>query len=262
MPSDLRRRAILTKLKDAGEVIIVDLVEEFGTSSMTIRRDLEFLEMEGLARRIRGGAISSLGRSFETPIALRAGTANRVKQNIGRAAADLIHENETVIIDVGTTTLELAKALTRNLKFTAITSSLQIASELSTKPEIRTIVTGGVLRTGEMSMIGSTAENTLSSFNCDTVFLGVGGISADSGLTEFNLEDAQVKQAAIKAARRCVVLADATKLGQVAFASVASADQIDVLITDAEPNNPVVRELEKLGVDVIHVEQNIESEEK
>ena len=262
MSSDLRRRAILTKLKDAGEVIIVDLVEEFGTSSMTIRRDLEFLEMEGLARRIRGGAISSLGRSFEPPIALRAGTANRVKQNIGRAAADLIHENETVIIDVGTTTLELAKSLTRNLKFTAITSSLQIASELSTKPEIRTIVTGGVLRTGEMSMIGNTAENTLSSFNCDTVFLGVGGISADSGLTEFNIEDAQVKQAAIKASRRCVVLADATKLGQVAFASVASADQIDVLITDAEPNNPVVRELEKLGVDVIHVEQNKKSEEK
>ena len=256
MSSDLRRRAILTKLKDSGEVIITKLVEEFGTSSMTIRRDLEFLEMEGLARRVRGGAISSLGRSYEPPIALRAGTANQAKLNIGRAAADLIHENETVIIDVGTTTLELAKALNRNLKFTAITSSLQIATELSTKPEIRTIVTGGVLRTGEMSMIGTTAENALTNFNCDTVFLGVGGISAENGLTEFNLEDAQVKQSAIKASRRCIVLADASKLGKVAFATVAAADQIDVLITDAEPNNPVIVALEQLGVDVIHVEQN------
>ncbi len=262
MSTDLRRRAILTKLKNAGEVSIGDLVDEFGTSSMTIRRDLEFLEMEGLARRVRGGAISSLGRSFEPPIALRAGISNKVKELIGRAAADLIHENETVIIDVGTTTLELAKALNRNLKLTAITSSLQIASELSTKPEIRTIVTGGVLRTGEMSMIGNTAENTLSSFNCDTVFLGVGGISADKGLTEFNLEDAQVKQAAIKSSRRCVVLADASKLGKVAFASVATADEIDVLITDAEPSNPVIRELENLGVEVIHVEQNEQIEEK
>ena len=189
MSSDLRRRAILTKLKDSGEVIITKLVKEFGTSSMTIRRDLEFLEMEGLARRVRGGAISSLGRSYEPPIALRAGTANQAKQNIGRAAADLIHENETVIIDVGTTTLELAKALNLNLKFTAITSSLQIATELSTKPEIRTLVTGGVLRAGEMSMIGTTAENALTNFNCDTVFLGVGGISAGNGLTEFNLEE-------------------------------------------------------------------------
>lgn len=255
--SDLRRRSILSVLAREGQARISELAESFGTSEMTIRRDLEALELEGLARRVRGGAIPAINRSYEPPIALRAGEAQSAKERIGRAAADLLRDGETVIIDVGTTTLEMAKAITGRQALTVVTSSLLVATELSKRSEIRTIVSGGLVRPGEMSLIGARAEAAYGDLNCDSVFLGVAGISPEKGLTEYNLDDTRVKQIALEAAQRCIVLADETKLGRVAFATVAPISRVDVLITDALPSNPIVQALEDADVEVIHVEPQL-----
>jgi len=254
MSADLRRASILERLNLAGHATITELADEFGLSEMTIRRDLETLEFEGHARRIRGGAIASQSRSYEPPIILRASFEQQAKVRIGRAAAELLADGETAIIDVGTTTLEMARSIDAKLQLTLITSSILIAEELSAKPNIRTIITGGILRIGEMSLVGARAESSFSDLNCDTVFLGVAGISSSKGLTEYNLDDTRVKQEAIKAASRVVVLADATKIGKVAFANVAPIDVVDILITNASPDNKVVTHMRDSGIEIIHVE--------
>jgi DeoR family transcriptional regulator of aga operon len=254
MGSDLRRARILAKLNSAGQASISDLAAEFHLSEMTIRRDLEALELGGHARRVRGGAIAAQSRSYEPPIILRATQEHEAKMRIGRAAAELLADGETAIIDVGTTTLEMARAINPKLVLTIITSSLRIATELTSKLQVRTIVTGGVVRKGELSLIGARAEGSFSDLNCDSVFLGVAGISVTKGLTEYNLEDTRVKQEAIKAASRVIVLADASKIGKIAFASVAALKEVDILVTNAAPSNEEIKKIKRLGIDVIHVE--------
>lgn len=247
-----RRSEIAALLATAGEASIASLASRFGVSEMTIRRDLEALEAEGGIRRVRGGAISVVSRSYEPPIVERALASAAAKRAIGQAAASLLSDGEIAILDVGTTTLELARALSGHRSMTVVTASLLVAGELANATGIRTLVTGGVLRPGELSLIGHRAEESFADINCDTVFLGVAGIDADRGLTEYNLDDARVKRAALSAARRCVVLADQTKLGRVTFASVAPLSVVDVLVTDADPDHPVVVQAADTGVEIVH----------
>jgi DeoR/GlpR family transcriptional regulator of sugar metabolism len=238
---------VLHQLTTHGEVAFAELAEQFGVSEMTIRRDLELLEADGIARRVRGGAISVVSRSYEPPLALRATTASAAKAAIGAAAADLVNDGDTVVIDVGTTTLELAKALHGRRGITVVTASLPIAVELGNDPDIRVLVTGGLVRNGELSLTGGIAEDVFSTLNCDLAFIGVAGICANPGLTEYNHDDARVKRAAIAAARRSVVLADGSKLGRVAFATVAPLSAIDTVVTDAPADRGSLGPVGSLG---------------
>ncbi|MEI6649070.1 MAG: DeoR/GlpR family DNA-binding transcription regulator [Actinomycetes bacterium] len=259
MDSKTRRDTIAKQLSDQGEAYIVQLAERFGTSEMTIRRDLDLLEFEGHARRIRGGAISVQSRAFEPPILQRAANSADAKQRIGQAAAALLRENETVVIDGGTTTHQMAKAISDDFALTVITSSLLIATELSSKTKLETIVTGGTVRSGEMSLIGPRAVDSYRDLNCDALFLGVAGVSPEKGLTEYNLDDAYIKKAAIDSVRRVIVLADATKLAHVAFVNVAPIQRVDLLITNAAPENEIVLALKAQGIEVLHVEPFFQS---
>ncbi len=227
------------------------MAEEFGVSEMTIRRDLETLEAEGLARRVRGGAISVISSSYEPPLAVRAITAPDAKAAIGAAAAGLVNDGDTVIVDVGTTTLELARALHGRRGLTVVTASLPIAAELGADPDIRVVVTGGQVRPGELSLTGGMAEDAFTTMNCDLAFIGVAGICVAPGLTEYNPDDARVKRAAIGAARRTIVVADASKLGRVAFSTVAPLSAIDVLVTEAPASHPALGDIAAGGVEVV-----------
>jgi DeoR/GlpR family transcriptional regulator of sugar metabolism len=220
---------------------------------MTIRRDLEELEEQGVARRIRGGAIATISRSYEPPLAMRATEELAAKRAIAAAAAEFIDFGETAILDVGTTTLELARCLRWRGGLTIVTPSIRAASELVADPNIRVILTGGVVRPGELSLIGDLCESTFDEFNCDVFFLGVGGIHADKGLTEYNLDDTRVKRAAMRAASRKVALADHSKLDRVCLATIGALDEIDVLITDAEPDHQLLDVLRDRGVQVVCV---------
>jgi DeoR/GlpR family transcriptional regulator of sugar metabolism len=246
-----RRQAVLRRLTAVGEVGFAELAEEFRVSEMTIRRDVETLEGEGLARRVRGGAISVTSRSYEPPFGIRATTAAAAKTAIGVAAARLVNDGDTIIIDVGTTTLELARALRGRQGITVVTAALPVAIELGNEPGLRVVVTGGQVRPGELSLTGGMAEDAFTTMNCDVAFIGVAGVCVTPGLTEYNPDDARVKRAAIGAARRTIVLADASKLGKIAFATVAPLSLVDALVTDAPAGHAVVREIAAGGTDII-----------
>ncbi len=157
MISNIRHQKIISLLEDKGEVTVAYLVDEFRVSEMTIRRDLDILDNQGLLRRVHGGAVSQRGRSYEPPILLRAAENLENKQRIGVMAASLVQNGDSLSLDVGTTTLEVAKNLHTKQDLTVITPSLQIANELTKHSGIRLIVTGGILRTGELSLVGHLA---------------------------------------------------------------------------------------------------------
>ena len=253
MTSDSRRDAIRGRLAERGEVEIAALATELAVSEMTIRRDLETLEERGVARRVRGGAISTVSRSYEPPLAARSQEAQEAKALIASAASTFVEYGETAILDVGSTTLALARALRDRGGLTILTPSVNAAVELANEPTTRVILTGGIVRPGELSLVGDLAEQTFQRFNCDVLFLGVGGIDAVKGLTEYNLDDTRVKRAALGAAARCVVLADRSKLDRVCLAQVATLEEIDVLITDAEPTHPVLAAVREAGAEVVSV---------
>ena len=230
---------------------VAELSREAGVSEMTIRRDLEALERTGALRRVHGGAISGVSRSYEPPFALRAGRCGDAKERIGRLAASLVSDGDSLVIDVGSTTLELARALRDASRLTIMTPSLRVADELAENAGLRVIVTGGTVRPGERSLIGDLAERAFEELHPDVAFLGVGGIDGGAGLTEFHLEDTRVKRAALDSARRCVVLADSTKLGKVAFARVCALDRVDVLVTDSDADPAALEPIHQAGVEVL-----------
>ncbi len=247
-----RRQAILRRLSHEGEVSFSALATDYVVSEMTIRRDLEALEASGQARRVRGGAISVVSRAYEPPFAMRRITAGAAKTAIGRAAAALVDEGDTIVLDVGTTTLELARALRGRRGLTVVTASLQIAVELGNEIDMRVFVSGGQIRPGELSLTGGMAEDAFASVNCDIAFIGVAGVNSDPGLTDYNPEDARVKRAAIRTARRTVVLADNSKFGRVAFSTITGLSEVDMVVTDAPPAHPVVQEAFAAGVQMLH----------
>ena len=254
MKSKVRRSAIAQKLLDEGEAFIAELAVSYGSSEMTIRRDLDLLEFEGRARRIRGGAIPIQSRSFEPPVLLRSSQESGVKRALARAALSQLQPNETVIIDGGSTTHEFAKAIPSDFPLTVFTSSLLIVSELNTKSSIRTFVTGGMVRVDELTLVGPLAIDSYKAINCDSLFMSVAGISAEKGLTDPNMDDSYVKNAAMSAARRVVVLADASKIGLVALINVAPINRIDLLITNISPDHKTISAIKDQGVEVLHVE--------
>lgn len=256
-----RQRVILQWIADKGAVTVADLCEQFGVSDMTIRRDLTTLEQAGLLRRIHGGAVSARGRSYEPPVLARIQEARPAKQAIGQFAASLVHEGDSLAIDIGTTTLELARHLIHLSDITVLTNSLPIANILTDQPDIRLMVCGGIVRPGEHSLIGPVAEYTFSRFYVDKAFIGIGGVDLEAGLTEYNLEDAEVKRHMIRNSQHCILLTDSRKFGQKTFASVAPLDRIDVIVTDNGLSPEYHDRLTKMGITVHIVEVDDDDEE-
>jgi DeoR/GlpR family transcriptional regulator of sugar metabolism len=248
-----RRRLVLELLDALGEVTVAELSERAGVSDMTVRRDLEALEREGLLKRVHGGAIGIESLSHEPPFASRAERAVDAKARIGRAAASLLADGETVILDVGSTTLEVAKALRERQGITLLTPSLRIAAILADRPGIRLVVTGGVVRVGELSLVGDLAERAFDNLLFDTFVMGVAGVAPAVGCTEFNLDDARVKRAALARSRRCVVVADSSKLGKAAFARICPLERVDVLVTDGQAPEEALSAVRAADVEVVVV---------
>ena len=254
MQSD-RRTKIVEIVQESGSQSVADLCDLFKVSEMTIRRDLRDLDREGLLRRVHGGAVSSLGRSYEPPYTIRVTSNDEKKKAIGRKAAELVLDGDSIALDVGTTTLEIAHALHGKRNLTIITASLPIANEivsgLSLNSDVRLILAGGIVRSGELSMTGPIAARTYADFHVDKAFIGVGGISLQDGLTEYNLEDALVKKALIQNAQQRIVVADSSKFGRTTFTSVAPLSLVDIIITDSDIRSEILESLQELGIQVI-----------
>ena len=250
-----RQQKIVELVTEAGQVSISQICEHFKVSEMTARRDLNLLDRQGLLRRVHGGAISNLGRSFEPPFSSRATKNIEQKRQIGLKAAELILDGDSIALDVGTTTLEIVNGLKDLRNLTILTSCLQIANavvaSLSIDSNVRLIVTGGIVRPRELSMIGAIPEKVYQDLHVDKAFLGIGGVSLEDGFTEFNLEDARVKKNLIHSAQEVIVLADSSKLGQTTFGSVCPIEAVDTLVTDTEAPAEIVSELEARGLQVL-----------
>lgn len=251
LEGELRRQLIVERIHEHGRVRVADLKRLAGVTEITIRRDLEELERVGSLRRVRGGAVPALSGSYEPPFTMRLSMRTAEKRRIGTVAAGLVADGDTVIIDAGTTSMELAQALVGRTDLTVATPSLRIAEVLRDQPGIRLLVTGGFVRAGEWSLVGEPVEQTFKAFRFDTAFLTIGGVDLVAGLTEYNVDDARVKRAALGSATRTVTLADSTKLGKVAFARVCGTDGFDVLVTDTDAPGAMVAGLETAGVEVI-----------
>jgi DeoR/GlpR family transcriptional regulator of sugar metabolism len=253
MISDQRHQTIINLLENQGAVSVSDLVKQFGVSEMTIRRDLDILENQGLLRRVHGGAVSRRGRSYEPPFLLRSSENLESKIRISEAAVDLIQNGDSITLDVGTTTLEIARHLHNKQDLTVITPSLQIANELINHPGIRLIVTGGILRFGELSMVGHLAERIFEDFFVDRLFLGAGAVDLNAGVSEFNVEDALVKRAMIKTAKSVVLVADSSKFQQVAFTSVIPLADTNTIVTDKDLDPNLAAQIRAAGIELILV---------
>lgn len=257
-----RHNRIVELILDRGRLSVAEICEMFSVSEMTVRRDLNYLERQGLLRRTHGGATANLGRSYEPPFQIRSTKNQQLKCAIGLKAAELIDDGDSVAIDVGTTTIEVVPGLVDKRNLTIVTSCFQVASRIvesmSLELDARLILTGGIVRPRELSMIGPIPERVFNDLHVDKAFIGTGGITLKEGLTEYNIEDTQIKQVLIRSAREKIVLADGSKFGVTTFASVAPLTAIDKIVTDRSAPLPIVEEVRKMGVEVIFADESQE----
>lgn len=247
----VRHQVILDILDESGRASIGHLRDRLGVSSVTVREDLKYLEDMGRLVRTRGGAFAMPGQRREMPLELTSQTNTREKELIGRAAASRLKNGQTVIIDVGSTTTELARALPPDLTdVVVITNALNIALLLENRPGISVVVTGGTLRPLQHSLVAPLGTVLLEKLNADVAFIGCNGVDAARGFTNTNLAEAEIKQAMIATARETVFLADHSKLGQVASAFVAEFGQADLLITDEGASEQIIADFRSAGLAV------------
>jgi DeoR/GlpR family transcriptional regulator of sugar metabolism len=247
-----RHRLIVEQLGLHDRVSVGDLAELAGTSEMTIRRDLEQLESRGALRRVHGGAVNVALGGADLPYGIRELTNIDAKERIGKAAADTLLNGETVILDTGSTTVAIAKAMVgRQLTVTPL--SLHSLFELTRSETIKLLLPGGQVRAGELSIVGNATEAAFTDFSYDTFIIGCCGIDAKNGATAVDLEDVRVKRAAIRASSRRIAVATAEKLSRVTLARICPAEDIDLLITDAPDDASTVARLRDSGMSVLCV---------
>ncbi|WP_412538321.1 DeoR/GlpR family DNA-binding transcription regulator [Longispora sp. K20-0274] len=222
----------LRLVQGAGRVSVAELAQRLGVSEMTVRRDLDELERQGLIRRVHGAAVATRSREEEAGFTAREGWQAATKDRLGRAVADLVEPGGTVLLDAGTTTVHVAEHLAARAPLTVAVLSLQAAVRLADLPGIRLLVVGGQSRPGERSLVGPLAVRTMEAMAFDLFVMSIGGVHPRHGWSEFSLDDAAVKQVGLAQATRTVAVADATKLGVRAFSQVAPLGAVDTFVTD------------------------------
>jgi DeoR family transcriptional regulator of aga operon len=245
-----RLDTILERLSENGSVGVTGLAQTLGVSSATIRRDLELLESQRLLSRTHGGAVSH-GMLYELPLRYRTGRHEAEKRRIAAAAATRLGDARAVGLTGGTTTTEVARRIAGR-KLTVVTNAINIASELTVRPNLRLVVTGGVARPESYELVGPLADATLDGLNIDVAFVGVDGASR-AGMTTHDEIEAHTNRRMIERAGRVVVVCDASKIGRAALAVICPPRDVDELITDGEADPAELDGLRAAGVNVLVV---------
>ena len=246
-----RQSKMLDMIRVNNGCSISQLKSEFGVSVVTIRKDLEDLEKDGLIVRKFGGAVpSQTGDPLES-FNVRARLSRKEKQAIGKLAASLLKPMESVIIDAGSTTLEVVHHLRYGMPLTILTPAMNIALEACTSPNITVIVPGGgVLDRFTLSLGGNEAEESFARLHADKLFLGVRGVDLQHGLSDTDTRRIRLKQVMIQASQQVIVLADSSKIGKPALFDIAPLDVISAIITDEGLDPAMAQELTRRGVQV------------
>lgn len=254
-----RLNALLELVSERGNVSITEITEVLGISAATARRDLGALAEQRLITRTHGGA-AALGVGYELPLQYKIARQAEAKVAIARAVAKLIQPGQTVGLNGGTTTTEVARELGKSDRFTRadgetgitiVTNALNVAYELSVRANVKIVVTGGVARRQSYELIGPLVESTLSEFTLDVAVLGVDGLSAQYGATTLHEGEAIVSRHFTQVARQVIVAADATKIGRSTFARICPLDSIDTLVTDLTVPDGFAADLASAGVELV-----------
>jgi DeoR family fructose operon transcriptional repressor len=251
MYAEERQLWIVERARAGGRVEVAALAAELGVTTETVRRDLTTLERHALLRRVHGGAIPIERLGFEPALAARNSVLTAEKERIARLALAELPDEGTILLDAGTTTARLADALPTDRELVVLTNSLPIAMSLSVRPSITVLMLGGRVRGRTQAAVDAWALQALADSYVDVAFIGTNGISPERGLTTPDTTESAVKRAMIQSARRTVVLADHTKIGQDHLSRFAALDEIDTLITDSGLDGQVADELRALGPRVL-----------
>jgi DeoR family transcriptional regulator of aga operon len=270
-----RWNRLLELVAERGHLEVADAARTLDVSEATIRRDLDQLAQQRMLTRTRGGATGSTQLAHELPLLYKTARHAHEKQRIGRAAAALVRPGATVVLNGGTTTIEVARALaSRSLAgrshparaqpadmngpadkagpaVTVVTNALSIANELVIRPQVKLVVTGGVARSESTELIGPLATYLLNDLTFDWAILGVDGVDAVAGASAHHEGEASINRLMAQRAQRVAIVADSSKIGRPAFARVCGVSEIDVLVTDAAPETPAVLSLAERGVRII-----------
>lgn len=249
-----RRQYISELLKEQKALSVEELRIMFNVSSMTIRRDLLKLESEGRLHRTRGGAEQVRTKEYEPSYHVRIKESQLEKEAIAKKACELVKEGDVIIVDVGSTLLSFVHALSQINHITVLTNWIPNVLELAKNPKIRTVLLGGTLRNAELSLIGGMTRDLLGSFNADKAFIGIGGLSTDRGITDFNMDEVEVKKAMIETAKEIIVLADHTKIERVAPIGVCTLGAVGKLVVDDGIDEKQLNLLRSQGMNVIIAE--------
>lgn len=253
LPTEMRRAQILAFIKSRDFVRVTDLSSRFHVSEVTVRGDLDVLAERGEVRRIRGGAMPrTLPNVEERPFANERVTE---KLAIGRLAASLVAYGETIILDVGTTTTAVARALMQRddlRDIVVFTNALNIALELEEAiPRFTVIITGGTLRPLQHSLVDPLGVLMFERIKVHTAILGCNGIDPQAGITNVNLPETEIKRRMLQAARRRILVADGSKVGEVELAYLCDVDDVDLLITDNSADPAILAALREHGLEIL-----------
>jgi DeoR/GlpR family transcriptional regulator of sugar metabolism len=253
--TEQRLAAIRSLIAELGAVRAADLAARLSVSRETVRRDLAHLERLGEVRRVHGGAVAAGRRAGSEPSFLaRKGSMVAEKRAIGRAAASLVEPGESVFLDLGTTTLEVARQLAATgRQITLITNSVPAALACVDAPGVTVHLLGGLMRKGDRSLSGHQTLRDLEGFYADKAIIGAGGITLEAGVTDYHVEEAAVRRTMIARSTTCVVVADHTKFGVVGLAAVCPIRAVHRLVTDAGVDPRMVEVLREAGPEVTTV---------
>jgi DeoR family galactitol utilization operon repressor len=251
-----RERTILDRLSTEGSITVAALAQELGLSEVTIRGDLKALEDKGWLNRTRGGAAPVMHRY----ILERQRERQEQKNAIARAAADLVHDGDGIMIEAGTTTALAAKYLMGKRDIHIVTNSTLVFSYARMNPNLQITMTGGEFRRPTESLVGPIALNTIARLNVRLAFVGTDGFTLERGITTHLMEGAEIVKAMKAHAQTTVLVADSSKYGKIGFTSVLPLSDIDLILTDGELEDQAARELAEAGVRVERVKINRDQE--
>ena len=251
MYAEERQQEIVRLARAEGRVDVASLADTLHVTAETIRRDLTMLERAGVLRRVHGGAIPVERIGFEPALAARDSVLIDEKERIAKAALAEVPDEGAIILDAGTTTARLAQALPVDRELTVVVNSPVIAALLGVRPNLNVLLLGGRLRGRTLATVDDWALRPLADMYVDVAFLGTNGLSVERGLTTPDPAEAAVKRAMINSARRAVVLADHTKIGNDYLARFGTLADLDLLITDAGLDDDLVTDVEAAGLRVV-----------
>jgi len=254
-----RQETIARLIEEHGRARVADLAGRFGVSAVTIRKDLLALEAEGRVSRAHGGAIAREASRAESAFEVRERLNRDAKDRIGRAAAAMVVDGESIAFDASTTALAVArhlKAMGGWAQLTVITNGLRIAMELAGHPGITVVMPGGFVRREALSLVGPLGDGVFQKVNVQKAFLGAAGFSLDAGLSDATEEEAQIKRFMASAAREVIAIVDSSKWERAAFATFCRTDSLTAVVSDANVPTSMVDALRTGGVEVRLVEMD------